>query len=56
MLRLMAIPAESAAGASGSLYYSGVLWGHVKMRIPSLLALMALVGFLLIELVSWVVA
>lgn len=34
----------------------GFLWGHVKMRIPSLLALMALVGFLLIELVSWVVA
>lgn len=52
----MAMPGWRPGIASGSLYDSVDLWGQVKMGTPSLLALMALVGFLLIELVSWVVA
>lgn len=37
------------------LVFGGLL-GLGEMRTPSLLALMALLGLLLIELVSWVVA
>lgn len=55
MLRLMRIrpPHGNPLHDSFSLVVSA---GSRSMRTPSLLALMALVGLLLIQLVSWVIA